>query len=176
MTPLSGKQAQAQARHVRPYQIGYVDNRWCLFGFDVDRKAMRTFVLTRLSQPVMTKKRFTVPQKFDINKYLSGSLGLYRGDDDYEVVVELDAWAADDVRGRRLHSSQELTELPMGALRVRLRLSSLEEVERWVLSIGTHATVVRPEKLRERLFRATQELFARYGAEGAGGAGGGAGT
>jgi predicted DNA-binding transcriptional regulator YafY len=46
---------------------------------------------------------------------------------------------------------------------VRLRLNSVEEVERWVLSMGTHATVIRPEKLRERLFKATHELFERYG-------------
>lgn len=29
--------------------------------------------------------------------------------------------------------------------------------------MGTHATVVMPEKLRERLFKATRELFERYG-------------
>lgn len=51
-------------------------------------------------------------------------------------MVDLDAFAADDVRGQRLHSSQEVTELPKGMLRVRLRLSSLEEVERWVLSMA----------------------------------------
>lgn len=156
-------QVKSQRRHVHPYHIGYVDNHWCVFAFDVDRKAIRTFVLARLSKPELTRKRFAVSQKFDLNKYLAGSLGLYRGEDDFEVVVELDAWAADDVRGRRLHSSQELTELPKGMLRVRLRLNSLEEVERWILSMGTHATVVRPEKLRERLFKATQGLFERYG-------------
>ena len=47
-------------------------------------------------------------------------------------MIELDAWAADDVRGRQLHSSQVLTELPGGGLRVQLRLSSLEEIERLV--------------------------------------------
>lgn len=52
--------------------------------------------------------------------------------------------------------------MPNGMVRLRLRLISLEEVEKWVLSMGTHATVIRPEKLRERLFRATHELFERY--------------
>ena len=50
-----------------------------------------------------------------------------------------------------------------GMLRMRLRLNSLEEVERWVLSMGTHATVIGPERLRERLSKATKELFERYG-------------
>jgi predicted DNA-binding transcriptional regulator YafY len=108
-------------------------------------------------------RRFTVPKKFDLNEYLSGSLGLFKGQDDFEVVVELDAFAADDVRGRRLHSSQEVTEMPGGMLRVRLRLDSLEEAERWVLTLGTHATVIRPEQLRERLSKATEELWQWYG-------------
>jgi len=156
-------QVKAQARQVHPYHIGYVDNHWCLFGFDVNRKAIRTFVLARLSKPELTKKGFTVAQKFDLNKHLAGSLGLYRGEEDYEVVVELDAWAADDVRGRRLHSSQELTEMPKGMLRVRLRLNSLEEVERWVLSMGGRGTVIKPDALRLRLARVGRDLVEKYG-------------
>ena len=156
-------QVKAQQRHVRPYHIACVDSQWCLFGFDVDRKAMRTFVLARLSKPTLTGKRFTVSKKFDLNEYLRGSLGLFKGQDDFEVVVELDAFAADDVRGRRLHSSQELNEMPGGMLRVRLRLDSLEEAERWVLSLGGHATVVRPKALRQRLVEVGQEYLRRYG-------------
>jgi predicted DNA-binding transcriptional regulator YafY len=44
-----------------------------------------------------------------------------------------------------------------------MRLNNLEEVERWLLSFGTHATVIRPQKLRERLSKATEELWQRYG-------------
>ncbi|HOX60140.1 MAG TPA: WYL domain-containing protein [Verrucomicrobiota bacterium] len=156
-------QVKAQQRHVRPYHIACADNQWCLFAFDVDRKAMRTFVLARLSKPALTGKRFTVSKKFDLNEYLRGSLGLFKGQDDFEVVVELDAFAADDVRGRRLHSSQELTEMPGGMLRVRLRLDSLEEAERWVLGMGGHGTVVRPEALRQRLAKVGVQLVERYG-------------
>lgn len=75
----------------------------------------------------MTNERFTPSEKFDLNKVLSGSIGRFKGKEDHEIVVELDAWAADDVRGRQLHSSQVLTELSGGGLRVGLRLSSLEE-------------------------------------------------
>jgi predicted DNA-binding transcriptional regulator YafY len=44
-----------------------------------------------------------------------------------------------------------------------LRLDSLEEIERWVLSMGAHATVVRPERLRERLQKVSIQLTERYG-------------
>jgi predicted DNA-binding transcriptional regulator YafY len=55
-----------------------------------------------------------------------------------------------------LHSSQELTELGEGRLQVKLRLNSLDEVERWVLSFGVHARVIGPEELRERVERALE--------------------
>ncbi len=153
-----------QRRHVHPYHIAYVDSRWCLFGFDVKRAAMRTFVLSRLTGPKLTGTRFVVPKKFDVNEYLRHSFNLFKGneEDNYEVVVDLDAWAADEVRGRRWHSSQVLTELPKGNLRVTMRLNNIEEVEKWVMGFGTHVTVVRPKALAERLGKTGEEFVKRY--------------
>jgi predicted DNA-binding transcriptional regulator YafY len=42
-------------------------------------------------------------------------------------------------------------------------LSGLEEIERAVLSWGTHATVIRPESLRARLAQIAHDLCAKYG-------------
>ena len=78
------------------------------------------------------------------------------------MVVDFDSWATDLVRGRKCHSSQELTELPGWQLPLRMRLNSIEEAERRVLSWGTHATVVKPQALAARLCDATSELRDRY--------------
>ena len=66
-------QVKAQRRHVHPYHIGYVDNHWCLPGGDAD------FCAGAVQQAVVTKKRFTVPQKSDLNKYLAGAWGFTAG-------------------------------------------------------------------------------------------------
>jgi predicted DNA-binding transcriptional regulator YafY len=92
-------------------------------------------------------------------RYLRGS---FKGGEDYEVIVDFDSWAADLVRGRKWHSSQELTELPGRQLRLRMRLNSIEEAEQWVLSWGGHATVVRPQALKDRLVELGQEFVRRY--------------
>ena len=63
---------------------------------------------------------------------------------------------------RKWHASQEITELPKRQLRLRLRLNSIEEAERWVLSWGKHATVVRPQALANRLREVGTALEARY--------------
>ena len=43
-----------------------------------------------------------------------------------------------------------------------MRLNSIEEAERWVLSWGTHATVVRPQALATRLCSTAVVLQDRY--------------
>jgi proteasome accessory factor B len=153
---------QSQRRHVHPYHLACIENHWYLFAFDVDRKAMRTFVLGRLRAPEIRPEGFAMPKKFDANEYLSGSFGVFKGQDDYEVVLDFDAWAGDLIRGRTWHASQELTELPGGQVRLRMRLNSIEEAERWALSWGTHTTVVRPQALAARLRATGVELQKRY--------------
>jgi proteasome accessory factor B len=153
---------KAQSRLVHPYHLGCIDNHWYLFAFDVKRQAMRTFALPRLKSPEITAERFTIPKKFNLAEYLKGSLTVFKGDADYEIVVDFDSWGADLIRGRKWHASQEITELPRRQLRLRLRLNSIEEAERWVLSWGAHATVVRPHALATRLRTIATTLQSRY--------------
>jgi hypothetical protein len=42
-----------------------------------------------------------------------------------------------------------------------MTLNNLEEVERWVLGFGEHATVIEPKELRQRGERIGRELARR---------------
>jgi len=141
---------------------GYVKNKWTLFGFDVKRNDTRSFVLARLAKPRLTGQQFEMVKPFDLKDELRGSFGLYKGKEKVDVVVEFDAWGADDVRPQHWHWSEELTELPKGRLRVKFTLSSLEEVEGWVLSFGEHATVVEPRELKDRLKETAKKVQGKY--------------
>lgn len=149
-------------RHLRPYHLTCNDNRWYLIGFDVDRGDIRTFALARICNLPTLDEAFQKPKDFSVEDFLRGSLTVMNGRGDFEVVIDFDAWATDQLRGRLWHSSQEVTNLPGGESRMRMRLSGLEEVERWVLSWGTHATVVRPKALEESVGAIARALAGRY--------------
>ena len=153
---------RAEARRVHPYHLMQFENRWYLLAHDLARKAVRTFVLGRMREAALLEERFERPKDFDPRKILGGSLGVMSGKGDYQVVIEMDAWLTDVLRGRRWHPSQEVTELPGGGSELRMRLSGLEEIEQYVLSWGTHATVVGPQELRERVARVAREMAKRY--------------
>jgi len=153
---------KGRRRRVHPYHLACINELWYLFAFDVNRQDLRTFVLTRLTQPEITRERFVKPRDFDLDKHLRGSFNVYTGRGDYDVVLEFDAWAAESIRGRRWHASQELTEMPEGQMRLRMRLTSLKEVDRWVLSWGAHVTVVQPKALAMRLREMALVVRRRY--------------
>ncbi len=153
---------RAGERHVHPYHLTCNDNRWYLIGYDVGRDDIRTFALSRMNGGEVLSEAFQKPKEFSVAKYLRGSLTVMSGRGDYEVVIEFDAWATDQLRGRLWHSSQQVTELPGGESRMRMRLSGLEEIERWVLSWGAHATVIQPQLLVERVGTIARALAGRY--------------
>jgi proteasome accessory factor B len=152
----------ASGRHIHPYHLTCNDNRWYLIGHDVDRCDTRTFVLARMTGSAEACEGFQKPKDFSVENYLRGSFTVMKGHGDFEVVVEFDAWATDQLRGRLWHSTQRVTELPGGGSHLVMHLSGLEEVERWVLSWGTHATVIKPDILAQRIGKIVQELAGRY--------------
>jgi predicted DNA-binding transcriptional regulator YafY len=125
---------------------------------------MRTFVLTRLSDPELSNEHFKIPRTFNPNEYLKGAFTVFKGDADYEVVIDFDSWATDLIRGRRWHPSQEFIELPNGCSRLRLRLDSIEEMVGWVLNWGDHVTILRPKVLLERVQKIAEAIVARCAA------------
>jgi predicted DNA-binding transcriptional regulator YafY len=151
-----------EVRQVHPYHVMEFEGRMYLLAHDSARRDVRTFVVGRMRDPALTGERFTRPKDFDPQKHFRTGLGVMTGKGDYQVVIEMNAWLTDILRGRRLHPSQVVEELPGGGSHLRLRLSCLEEIEQYVLSWGTHATVLEPVELRERLGKVVGELGKRY--------------
>jgi predicted DNA-binding transcriptional regulator YafY len=155
-----------KARVVHPCRVGYVNNLWTLFAFDPKADGIRTFVFFRVTELKLTDERFTVMPQFDLNRELEGSMGVFKGTEKHKVVIEFDAWGADDVRGRAWHASQELTNRPDGTLQVKMELNNLEEVEKWVLGFGEHSMVIEPRELRERVRKTAEKIIARHTSKG----------
>jgi predicted DNA-binding transcriptional regulator YafY len=75
------------------------------------------------------------------------------------VILHFNARAADYIREKKWHESQELRELKNGELELKMKLSSLREVERWVLSWGGEAKVIKPRALAESVKAAAQKIL-----------------
>lgn len=152
-----------ERRRCRPYHLACINNQWYLFAYDLNRRDLRTFVLSRMSRAVVLKTTFRRPADFSIDQLLANSLDVFRGDGQMrEIRVQFDPWAARLVRERVWHASQRLTDLSDGGVEISLQLSSLSEVERWILGYAGHAKAVWPPELVQRMRHAASELSRLY--------------
>ena len=119
----------------------------------------RTFVPSRIQSIQPTGKTFPRPEKFSVEKILRDSFGVHSSQGSYQVVIRFDAYAADYIREKRWHPSQELRELKDGGVELRLKLSSLMEIQRWVLSWGGDAKVLAPRELAAAVRQAAENIL-----------------
>ena len=152
-------QQQPEKRLVDPYHLANINGEWFLFAHDHARKDIRTFVPARVQSVKLTGQTFERSQKFSLEKRLRDSFGVHSGEGEYEVVVRFNARAADYVREKKWHESQQLRELKGRGVELRMKLSSLMEIERWILSWGGDAKVLKPRELVEAVRKSAEAIL-----------------
>ena len=151
---------KAEARMVDPYHLANINGEWFLFAYDHARKNIRTFAPARIQSVKATGKTFERSQKFSLEKRLRDSFGVHAGEGKFEVVIRFEPRAADYIREKKWHASQTMRELKNGGVELTMNLSSLGEVQRWVLSWAGEAKVVKPAELAESVRAAANKLLA----------------
>ncbi|MGA3179386.1 MAG: WYL domain-containing protein [Verrucomicrobiota bacterium] len=150
---------QTELRVVDPYHLANINGEWFLFAWCHLRQDIRTFVPARIQAVKTTGRTFLRPQKFSLNKRLRDSFGVESGQGCFDVVVRFNEMVADYIREKKWHESQELRELPDGGVELRMKLSSLAEVERWILSWAGNARVIQPRELAESVKQAAKNIL-----------------
>jgi len=150
----------AEKRLVDAYHLANINGEWYLFAYDHARKDLRTFVPARIQSVKPTGKTFERTQNFSLEKRLRDSFGVHAGEGEFEVVIRFNPRAADYIREKKWHASQVLRDLKGGGAELRMKLSSLAEVERWVLSWGGDAKVLKPKELVASVHLAAQKILA----------------
>ena len=105
---------------------------------------------------------FSRPADFDLHKHLAKSFGVFHGDSDVHVKVRFSPTVARYVQESKWHASQELTKQKDGSVVAEFDLDHTEEIKRWILSFGRHATVLEPEQLRTEIIEEVNTLRDVY--------------
>lgn len=140
-----------EKRGLQPYHLACVQDQWYVIGHCLKRNALRTFVLARMKNAVLGTANFERPAEFSIEKHLKGSFGVFTSKGSHTVRLKFDPFAGQLVRERVWHPSQKIQELADGGLKLTMQLSSLHEIEPWVLSWCEHVRVLGPAELKKRI-------------------------
>jgi proteasome accessory factor B len=98
-----------------------------------------------------------------LEKRLRDSFGVFSAQGEFQVAIRFNELVADYIREKRWHDSQQLVELKDGGVELRLKLSSLEEIERWILGWAGNAVVIQPPELAAMVRRSAESILRNQG-------------
>lgn len=155
-----------EARVIDPYHLANVNGEWFLFAYCHMRKGIRTFVPARIAELSKTGKTFQRDPKFSLQEHLRDSFAIHSGTEEHQVTIRFTDKVADYIREKKWHASQKLRAVRGGGVELQLKLSSLSEIGRWVLSWGGQAVVLEPPALVKQIAEAARELTRNHRAAG----------
>jgi proteasome accessory factor C len=143
-------------RTVDPLRVVLIDGRTYLEAWCRSAAGMRLFRLDRVDDAEVLDERAVLPPQAQPTDF---SAGLFRPSPDQDsVALEL---AADARWVAEYYPVDELTELPGGGARVRMRYSDRAWMIRLVLSLAGQATVVDPADLAEEVRQRARDAVRR---------------
>jgi predicted DNA-binding transcriptional regulator YafY len=166
MTYYTATRGEVTRRRVDPLHLRSYLGEWYLIAFDHYRGEVRDFNIGRIQEMALLDERFEWPEGFDLAAYLDSGFAMVRGREPFEVEIAFDEYQSRWIRERGpVHPTEEREELPDGGLVIRMRVTALDSVKRFVMQYGSHARVIAPERLREMVRDDIEAMRALYGQE-----------
>ena len=165
MSYRTAAQGLPRERQVDPYHLAVISEDCYLIAHCHDRQEIRMFATPRILAAQGTGERFSRPADFNPSEYLAGNFRAVRGlaDSSYAVLLRFTPEFAGRIAEKHWHHSQRVEPQPDGSLFVRMTLSNLTEITRWVLSWGRECMVVEPPELREAVTEEITRMASLYG-------------
>ena len=155
--------SEAEPRVVDPYHLANINGEWFLFAHCHLRDDIRTFTPARIKRMVETGLSFEPPKKFSLEQRLRGSFAIVTGDEDQEIKIRFNELVADYIREKKWHPTQEQRDLDDGGVELTMRLNSLSEVQRWVMTWCGNAQIIHPPELAKSIREAAEKIVETSG-------------
>lgn len=150
-------------RKADPLHLRNSLGEWYLVAWDHLRGEPRDFLVSRIRELTVTEEQFDWPAGFDLEAYLNQGFGMIRGREPIQVEIVFDEYQSRWMRERtKFHPTEEREELPDGRLHVRMQVTALDGVKRFVMQYGAHATVIEPEELRQAIREEIESMRTTY--------------
>jgi predicted DNA-binding transcriptional regulator YafY len=145
---------------VHPYRLAYAQGGMYLLGYVPEYGEVRTFAIERIEEIALLEERFTAVETLP-DAAFPHSLGVHSGAPSV-IEIEFQPTVADYIRSREWHPSQQLKGSPDGSLTLTLEVCLDRALRSWILSFGSQAKVLQPERLAREIAEQLAEARARY--------------
>jgi proteasome accessory factor B len=150
-------------RHAEPYGLFFLNGHWYLAAHDTDKKALRNFRVSRISEVSLNKAKpgtgdYEIPADFSLRDHARSRQAWEIGDGNaHDAVVEFSGQSGAAIAAAALGTPDESS-----SSRRRFRVRRTDSFARWLLSLAGEATPVEPPGLVSEYASLLQRTRALY--------------
>lgn len=151
-------------RQVEAYALKEFKNRWYILGKDIGDERVKTFALDRLTELEITKRKFKVPNSYNVDEHYKYSFGIMspNGDKPEEIILSFDPVQGKYAKSLPWHHSQQVLVDNEDELRVKLTLYVTHDFFMELLSHGDTVRVIQPASLIEDIKASFKSVLGMY--------------
>ncbi len=145
-------------RKVDPYGLILRRGHWTLVGWDHLRQGLRCFVLARMSEVTVNRRR---PESPDYKIPSGFTLKPYQNQQPWELAIHEPVRVSVEISEHRLPEllSQLTRAVPTGENRFDIEVTNRSGFVSWILELKTDARVLAPAEIRNKIQRTLRNLL-----------------
>ena len=150
-------------RIVNPLHLLLYMGNWHLFAYCDEKKEIRDFVLSRISDSEITKTM--IPEKLkkrNLRKKVYENYGIFLEGEKTEVALKFTSSSAKVAREQIWFLNQVVEESGNGEIIIKCPVSDFREVLKDILALGPGVEVISPPELREMVTDAISDMRTLY--------------
>lgn len=148
-------------RTIHPYGTFAYQSAMYVVGYCERRNQVLYFKLARIKELKVIAHTYEVIHTYNIQEMLGKSIGLFY-DKSYDVKIKIQYPMSYIIKERHVVEGQKITELEDKSIIFEGELTGLEDIKRWVLSLGIDAEVIEPAELRDVIAYEILEMAKKY--------------
>lgn len=151
-------------RVTEPYALKEFKNRWYLLANDLKDEKVKSFALDRLTELEITRKKFQLPNEFNVTKHYKYCFGIISPNEHkpQEVILSFDPFQGKYIKTLPLHESQVILKDNEGELLIKLTLFVTHDFFMEILSFGDNVKVIQPPSLITEIKTAYENALKLY--------------
>lgn len=151
-------------RIAEPYALKEFRNRWYVLANDLKDKKVKSFALDRLSELEITRKKFQLPDDFNVNEHFQYCFGIISPNEHkpQEVILSFNPFQGKYIKTLPLHESQVILIDDEHELLIKLTLFVTHDFFMELLSLGENVKVIQPASLIQELKKTYENALNHY--------------
>lgn len=148
---------------LRPYAVKESAKRWYIVAYCLERQALRTYGLDRVTHLEITDRTFKMPKRFDVDELFATSFGIYLPEEKGKVITfRTSETEARFLRDLPIHKSQEETGHKDDQVTFSIFACPNKALIMEFCKYGGNIEVLSPKEVRESVALELRRALDRY--------------